>query len=172
MEHIRMLFEHLWWADERVLSWMAGRAEPPARSVELLAHVLGAELIWLDRIEGVPQSVEVWPDADLAGCRELCESSRRRWQALLRRLDIGDQGRSVVYRNSAGRQFTSTFEEILLHVALHGAYHRGQIAMGLRDAGLEPAPTDFIAFVRGAPAATRENARARADSGASEDGRP
>ena len=38
---------------------------------------------------------------------------------------------------------------------LHGAYHRGQIALLLREGGAEPAPTDYIAFVRGAPAATR-----------------
>jgi uncharacterized damage-inducible protein DinB len=42
-----------------------------------------------------------------------------------------------------------------VHVAMHGSYHRGQITMLVRDAGAEPQPTDYIAFVRGAPAATR-----------------
>jgi len=62
---------------------------------------------------------------------------------------------SIAYRNSAGDAFQSTVEEILHHVFLHGAYHRGQVAMWLRSAGAEPAPTDYIAFARGAPAATR-----------------
>jgi uncharacterized damage-inducible protein DinB len=44
---------------------------------------------------------------------------------------------------------------MLTHVAMHGSYHRGQIAAALRAGGDIPSPTDYIAFVRGAPAATR-----------------
>jgi uncharacterized damage-inducible protein DinB len=62
----------------------------------------------------------------------------------------------VTYRNSAGDQFTSTVEDILTHIALHGSYHRGQIAASVRAGGDTPSPTDYIAFVRGAPAATRQ----------------
>ena len=61
----------------------------------------------------------------------------------------------VRYRNGAGQEFTSTVEDILLRLCLHGAYHRGQIAWALRPSGVTPAATDFIAFIRGAPAATR-----------------
>lgn len=39
-------------------------------------------------------------------------------------------------------------QESLLHVALHGTYHRGQIARELRRAGEESVNTDFIQFVR------------------------
>jgi uncharacterized damage-inducible protein DinB len=42
---------------------------------------------------------------------------------------------------------------------LHGAYHRGQIALLIRQAGAVPAPTDYVAFVRGAPTATRSSSR-------------
>ena len=62
--------------------------------------------------------------------------------------------RSIPYVNSAGRAFTSTLEDILLHVALHGAYHRGQVSIFVRDGGGIPAPTDYIGFARGVPAAT------------------
>jgi uncharacterized damage-inducible protein DinB len=62
----------------------------------------------------------------------------------------------VTYRNSAGDQFTSTVEDILTHIALHGSYHRGQIAASARAGGDTHSPTDYIAFARGAPAATRQ----------------
>jgi uncharacterized damage-inducible protein DinB len=39
-------------------------------------------------------------------------------------------------------------EEILTHVTIHSAYHRGQIASDVRSAGLEPAYTDYIHAVR------------------------
>ncbi|MFQ5740386.1 MAG: DinB family protein [Acidobacteriota bacterium] len=38
-------------------------------------------------------------------------------------------------------------------------YHRGKVNLLLRQAGHAPAATDFIAFVRGAPAATEATAR-------------
>ena len=63
--------------------------------------------------------------------------------------------REVAYSNSAGVAFHSTVEDILLQVAMHGSYHRGQIALLLRQEGAEPAATDFIGFARGVPAATR-----------------
>ena len=46
----------------------------------------------------------------------------------------------ITYRNSVGDQFTSTIEDILTHVAMHAAYHRGQIAALLRAGGDHPQP--------------------------------
>lgn len=156
---MEQLFAHMWWADSRVLEALEAVPDPPARAVELYAHVLGAELIWLDRIEGVPQSVAVWPPAELAAGRELARRCRERYRSFLDRLDPGELSRPVHYANSAGQEFDTPIEDILLHVALHGAYHRGQVALLLRDAGAEPAPTDYIAFIRGAPAAIRQGPR-------------
>ena len=39
-------------------------------------------------------------------------------------------------------------EDILTHVLLHSAYHRGQIASQVRAGGEQPAYTDFIHAVR------------------------
>lgn len=52
------------------------------------------------------------------------------------------------YRSSQGTPFQTSVGDILMHLASHGAYHRGQIALLLRQAGAEPLNTDFITFVR------------------------
>ena len=39
-------------------------------------------------------------------------------------------------------------KDVLTHVILHSAYHRGQVALAMRAAGMEPAYTDFIHAVR------------------------
>jgi uncharacterized damage-inducible protein DinB len=44
--------------------------------------------------------------------------------------------------------FRSQISDILLHVALHSSYHRGQIAAAVRAAGVTPVNTDFITFAR------------------------
>ncbi len=56
--------------------------------------------------------------------------------------------REVAYTNSQGASFSTRVSDVLTHVALHGAYHRGQVAAALRAAGAVPVNTDFITFVR------------------------
>jgi RimJ/RimL family protein N-acetyltransferase/uncharacterized damage-inducible protein DinB len=149
------LLAHLGWADRRALHALSIAASPPPRLLELYAHVLGAEAIWLSRLTGDPPLAGVWPTLSIDECRELAarlDQEYRRWVWWLTPADLR---RMVSYRNSAGEAFESVVEDILLQVCLHGSYHRGQIASGLRAAGETPSPTDFIAFVRGSPAATR-----------------
>lgn len=150
------LFEHMWWADALVFEVLERSDGVPARALEIYAHVLGAELIWLDRIEGVQQSVAVWPEASIDTCRRLAKQARDRYKGFLGRLTPSEIRRGARYTNSAGLEFETPVGEILIHVALHGSYHRGQLALLQRDTDAVPNPTDYIAFVRGVPAATRQ----------------
>ena len=144
------VFDHNEWADQRVVRALREADAPPQDALDLFAHVIGAEIIWLDRIQARPQSSPVWPEADLEAIARTIPELHARFREVLQ----GDVSRDVAYTNSAGLNFVTSVRDILTHVALHGAYHRGQIALLLRRAGQTPAPTDFIAFVRGAPAAT------------------
>ena len=154
MNHIRSLLDHKAWADERILESLR-QPGVPKRALDLYAHVLGAEHVWLARLEQRPRIVAVWPTMTVDECAELARENRTAFRAYLGRLTSDDIGRSVHYRNSAGDEFDNAIEDILLHVAMHGCYHRGQVTLLVRDSGAEPQPTDYIAFVRGAPAATR-----------------
>ena len=155
MEHLRKLVDHLVWADARVLEGLRTTAGSDPRAMELYAHVLGAEHVWLARIAGKPASVAVWPMLTLDGCARLAAENTAALRRLLREETPEFLAREVTYTNSAGRTYDSRIDDILLHVALHGAYHRGQVALIVRMAEGIPAPTDYIAFVRGDPAATR-----------------
>jgi len=149
------LFDHLRWADARAQSSLLEAVNPPPQTLDLFAHVVAAEHVWLSRIRKEKPEVEVWPKLSLTQCLELATRNADEFSALVESLDeIGLDG-GVTYRNSAGVEFTSSIRDILLHVALHGAYHRGQIAAAIRAGGDTPASTDYIAFVRGPPAARR-----------------
>lgn len=153
--HLFRLFEHLVWADQRVLDGFRADGHVDSRSLELYAHVLGAEHVWLARVHERPAEREVWPRLTVAEAATLAAETAAAYRQLIEESVPEELAREVAYRNSAGESFRSTVEDILLHVALHGAYHRGQIALLVRAAGGEPRPTDFIAYVRGAPAARR-----------------
>jgi len=150
--YLRKLIEHVKWADALALG--ALRASPPdAKALTLYAHVLGAEARWLARIAYREPDVPVWPTLTIDEAASLAARNASELDALTSTFSPRDLEREITYQNSAGQTFTSTVEDILLHVALHGAYHRGQVALVIRGNGGEPASTDYIAFVRGAPAA-------------------
>jgi len=54
----------------------------------------------------------------------------------------------ISYKNSRGEAWTSAVQDVLTHVLMHSAYHRGQIASHMRVSGQTPAYTDFIHAVR------------------------
>lgn len=154
MDHLRRLIDHLAWADRRVFETLRDPA-PIGPAVEMFAHILGAEHIWLARLEGRPPTVPVWPPFGLDECARLAEENRAgltRFVAALtpERLDAG-----IAYTNSAGQSYTSAVEDILIHVCMHGAYHRGQIMTLLRTAGRGTASADYIAYIRGTATASR-----------------
>ncbi|MEX2110457.1 MAG: DinB family protein [Gemmatimonadaceae bacterium] len=151
------LFDHLCWADRKVLESLRSAQNPPAKALELYSHVLGSEHVWLSRIHGVAAELAVWPSLTLAQCEKIASDNCEAFTTIVKTLTPDSLAGEISYRNSAGAGFTSTLEDILTHVALHGSYHRGQIAVSLRAAGETPSPTDYIAFARGSPAATRTN---------------
>jgi uncharacterized damage-inducible protein DinB len=147
------LLDHLEWADKRVLDSLRAMTPLDQRALDLYAHVLGAEHTWLARmLERAPRE-KIWPDLTLERAAALSAENAAGLRALLESRSANELQRKVAYSNSAGLAFHSTMEDMFLQVVLHGCYHRGQVAMVVRDAGGEPSPTDYIAFVRGAPAA-------------------
>lgn len=155
-DHFRKLYEHLEWADARVLKSLRDAHSVLKKDLDLYSHILGSEHVWLSRIKGTPAKVAVWPTLTLDEAKRLAAENVAAFEDVISKLTDKGRDTPITYRNSAGDQFTSTLEDILTHVCLHGAYHRGQIAASIRTAGDVPSPTDYIAFARGAPAATRK----------------
>jgi uncharacterized damage-inducible protein DinB len=134
------------WANAETLRSLG--TDPPAKAMRWMGHLVGSGELWLARLRQEPPSMAVWPDLDLEGCAAGIESLAERWSRYLATLTSADIEESVGYRNSRGEYWTSTVGDILTHVAMHGAYHRAQIAATVRESGQEPAYTDFIHAIR------------------------
>jgi uncharacterized damage-inducible protein DinB len=132
------------WANRETLASIAAAADPLPRSLKLLAHIAGAERLWLGRLRREEKPAVVWPDLDLARCRAALEDLSRLWIGYLQGLTPAGLEDPVPYVNSKGEPWTSSVEDILTHVVLHSSYHRGQIAADTRASGHVPAYTDYI----------------------------
>jgi len=148
LQHYRQLARYDEWANLEIVMSLRALGSPPARSLRLMAHIVGAEHVWLARLRQQQPPLPVWPDLSVDGCGEQVRELARQWQSLLASgvPDLLEQ--LVTYKNSKGEPWKSSTRDILTHVFMHSTYHRGQIAADVRAAGHVPAYTDFIHGVR------------------------
>ena len=142
----RLLRYDIWANGETVASLRQG--SPPPRSLKWMGHIVGAECLWLARLREEPAQLPVWPDLPVEVCAARLGELAGRWHEYLADAGASRVPERVTYTNSKGEEWTSAVEDILTHVIIHSAYHRGQIASDLRAAGQIPAYTDFIHAVR------------------------
>lgn len=147
LARLRRWFAYDDWANRQTLASLDRAGAPPPRAVKLMAHIIAAEWLWYKRLHG-SNSRLVWPDWSLATCRLELDVLSREWRTYLDSLEEDQLADRLAYTNSKGEKFTNMAEDMLTHIVMHSAYHRGQIAMLLRDAGYEPAYTDFIEGMR------------------------
>ena len=148
-EILLSLLAHMRWADALVAESLRQTEPPEPEAARLFAHIASVEHLWFARIEGRPPAHAVWPkDMTPAQSAALAAEHADLYERLVGGASAEQLARRVAYRNSAGRDFRSSVSDIVTHVAMHGSYHRGQIARHLRTAGLEPPYTDFIQFTR------------------------
>ncbi|HEY8182629.1 MAG TPA: DinB family protein [Thermoanaerobaculia bacterium] len=140
--NVERLFEYDAWANREEVQHLRSLEKPPEKAVKILAHIIGTEWLFLGRLRRDPKPATVWPDLTLDQCAAQIEKLAAAWPAEFGRTD------DVEYVNSKGEKWTSRADDILTHVILHGAYHRGQIATIVRGSGETPAYTDYIHCVR------------------------
>ena len=140
------LFRYDVWANREVLAALPD--SPPLRSLKFLAHILGTEYCWHSRLTSEKACIAIWPDLTVADCQHHSSRLGEMWSAYLDLIGEPGLAKPITYQNTKGQTFTNSVEDILMHVIMHSAYHRGQIASDMRASGLTPAYTDFIHGVR------------------------
>ena len=147
-DHFRRQFRYDAWANREVLNTISAQSGEDARSRQLFAHILAAERLWLERLTQQPQSIPVWPEWELLKCESEAAHMNGLWMEYLGDTSEDKLDKKISYKNSKGEPWETTVFDILTHVVMHSAYHRGQIASHMREVGKTPAYTDFIHAVR------------------------
>ena len=148
IRYLESLRAHGEWADRRLHG--AVQSAPTDVSVALreLAHIRGAQDIWIARIEGRRPTLPVWPEWSALELERAAVQLDASMRALISRLTPETLGQTVAYATLAGVPFSTPLADILLHLLTHGQYHRGKANVALRSAGIEPVGVDFILWQR------------------------
>lgn len=150
LDYLSRQFVYDAWANREVLAALRARGGELSspKPLHLLAHILSAERLWLERLKAQPQSMPVWPPGTFEECEAQLSEVSTLWRTYFAELTEDVLAHEIKYKNSKGEAWSSTILDVLTHVPLHSAYHRGQIASRLRADGGTPAYTDFIHAVR------------------------
>ncbi|MEO8887483.1 MAG: DinB family protein [Mucilaginibacter sp.] len=126
------------------------KATPLNKPVQLMAHLLAAQQVWLSRCNGTSGTdYTVWPEAAVETFDQAINDNHQQWLNYLGGLDEADFDKEIIYKNSQGVEFKNKLADILTHVINHGTHHRAQIGQLLKQAGNENLPnTDFIFYLR------------------------
>ncbi len=157
-ELIRGLYAYHRWANRRLFEEAAKLGEAAAaREVgkqfsfptirRMLAHVYGADWIWLMRWKGTsPTKLPGEEIESLAALREKWDATEQEQQAFIDSLTPADLGRTVEYKNTEGKAFRLALGPLLQHVANHATHHRSEVATMLTMISGSPPNTDLVAY--------------------------
>ncbi|HEY8782817.1 MAG TPA: hypothetical protein VIM16_14430 [Mucilaginibacter sp.] len=145
------LFNYDRYANERILKSII-EAKEPDKPVQLMAHLLAAQLVWINRCLDIPPAdVELWPS--LGDKRfnfpAIIANNHLAWITYLNKLEETDFDKIISYKSLKGDNFNNQLSDIITQVLNHGTHHRAQIGQQLKFSGLENLPnTDYIFYLR------------------------
>ncbi len=135
------------WANRKLINCIEQQQVNDQKILTTMGHLLSANFIWLNRIKGLPKSeYKLWGEYSLAQLKTMVEEADKQWMDFIQ--SQGDFNRLLKYNNYVGDYFENNVEQIMIHLVNHGSYHRGQVAMLLRQKGFEPVNTDYITYDR------------------------
>lgn len=158
LDLVRGLWKYHRWANRRLFEVAARLGEEAAnRDVGphfsfptlrgMLAHIYGADAIWLARWQG--DSPTALPGADLptlAALRERWDALEQKQRAFLEGLTPAELGRPIEYRDTRGRPFRMTLSTLLHHVPNHATHHRSETATMITMISGSPPDTGIVTY--------------------------
>jgi uncharacterized damage-inducible protein DinB len=163
---VRELLLYMLWADRMTLKALREvRPEDLTRDAGIsfrsmlgtMAHMLGAQRLWLSRFSGNPlgrvPAIDDFPD--LPAWIQGWEETAAGMEAFLAGLTDDQLSTLLTWTTTRGETFSRPLWQPVIHLVNHTTYHRGQVVSLLRQMGYRPPSTDLVYYFieRAAPAA-------------------
>lgn len=111
----------------------------------LMAHIVNAHLIWLERINNKPNTIGPFAPQPIDLLSQMNEINSLETVSVIQNKSLDEK---IVYTSSQGQKFENTIHEILIHLLNHSTYHRGQINQFLVAEGHTAMISDYIFYNR------------------------
>jgi uncharacterized damage-inducible protein DinB len=157
LETVRLLYDYTGWADAKMLEaaaklgpeqWTRDLASSLKSARDTVVHIASAQGIWLSRWKGESPK-GMWTAADYptpASIREKWEPLKAELASFVAAQTEESLKQPLSYKNLKGEPVTFPLGPLMLHVANHSTYHRGQVTTLLRQLGAQPVSTDLVLY--------------------------
>jgi uncharacterized damage-inducible protein DinB len=157
-DYLRTLMRYKAWANELVFAAAAklpeGELTAPRKIVfgsllRTLNHVYAMDEVWRAHLESRSHGHTTRNPEACPGLPELAAAQKAMDAWFVGYADqLSREDEVVRFRFIGGGPGEMTRREILLHVANHGTYHRGNVASMMYQAGVAPPTTDLPVFLK------------------------
>jgi uncharacterized damage-inducible protein DinB len=156
LDIVRHLFEYNEWANNHLLSFAealpeaeltAARGGSFPSMLETFGHLAAAQINWLERwTTGANRvsTLELQKMPDIGTVRAAFLASHMGLREFLSGLQEEELAAPRETRDSAGQPLVRPFWQMMTHVANHGTFHRGEVALMLTELGHSPGDIDFL----------------------------
>ena len=149
LDQIRRMLDYDTWANERMLDSVRTCPHISERLLGLVAHIFSSKRMWLGRIKGSDDAIiPTWPALSYEDSVALGDQTRADWSKYIAGLNNEDLGQTIHYTIKDVGPGQQSVADIISHKFLHAAYHRGQVAVLVREAGGTPASTDLVVWAK------------------------
>ena len=136
LDAARQLFAFDRWSNDRLVVALNQLDEPSEELRGIAWHIFAAIENWSSRIDGSDPRVDLdWGARSVEEITALSGSAHAHITDILDRINQTALRAKFESQNDAGKRFVQRVDEVLLHLALHGAEHRGQCWLLIRHEG-------------------------------------
>jgi len=117
-----------------------------------MLHILDAQVLWLHRMQHdhFPEAPSKSFKGSLVDLNTALTKSSEEFYNFIANMKEDDYSKTLTYKNSTGKEYTSPYAETILHCLNHSTFHRGQIITMLRQLGKKDfIGIDYVAYCRG-----------------------
>ncbi len=136
LDAARQLFAFDRWANDQLVVALNQMDEPSEELRAIAWHLFAAIENWSSRIDGMTPTVDLeWDAHSVEEITALSGRAHAHITDILDRINQTALRAKFESKNDAGKRFVQRVDEVLLHLALHGAEHRGQCWLLIRHEG-------------------------------------
>ncbi len=154
--------------DEMVATMRQFDDASPAKeiAVRVLSHTYVVDRIFAANLTGVEHGYTSPNTSDAPSLEELSKAIKTsdQWYIdYVSRLDQGQLAARIDFMFTDGLQGRMSREEMLMHVTIHGEYHRGQISLIMMENSIAPPGDGFTSFLHKVEASSRRRSGGSSD---------
>lgn len=137
-------FEYDLRSNERwVKTMLEHENELPQSVIKSFSHIINVHHIWISRILEQPIESNSWETLPIDYWIKLVQENYLKTEDCLEKNEFDGK---IEFTSEEGVPLEKDIIDILYHILNHSNYHRGQISLELKNAGIQPPVFNFISY--------------------------